>query len=261
MQQIELEVEMRDRTGKGPARKIRRDGKIPGVLYGQGKAVPLTINPKDLSKILHSASGENALISLKIKGAKAKQDRTAILRDFQTDPITGEVLHADLFEISMTQALRVKVPIEVIGGTPLGVKEGGVLQHNMREVEVECLPTLIPDRFSLDASSLKIGDAIHIRELTVPAGVKVLEEPDKVVISVAAPISEAKLEELLTATAKEVKEPELVGKAKEAEAEAETPEAKPGAEATAKPEAKGKKEEKEPASGGKEEKKEAKPKG
>jgi len=256
MQRVELEVELRDRTGKGPAREIRRDGKIPGVLYGQGKSTPLVLNPKELSKIFHSASGENALISLKIKGAKDKQDRTAILRDFQTDPISGVVLHADLFEISMTQALRIKVPVEVTGGIPMGVKEGGVLQHNLREVEVECLPSSIPDRFSLDASSLKIGDAIHIRELVVPPGVKVLEESEKVVVSVAAPISEAKLEELLTATAKEVKEPELVGKAKEAEGEAETAEAKPGAEA-AKPEAKGKKEEKEPASGGKE----AKPKG
>jgi large subunit ribosomal protein L25 len=259
MQQIELEVEVRESVGKGPARTIRRDGKIPGVLYGQGKATPLTLNPRDLSKIRHSASGENALINLKIKGAKGKQDRIAIFRDFQIDPITGEVLHADLFEISMTQALKVKVPVELIGGAPLGVKEGGVLQHNMREVEVECLPTAIPDRFSIDASSLKIGEAIHIRELTVPAGVKVLEDPDRVLISVAAPISEAKLEELLTATAKEVKEPEVIGKAKEdAEGEAGTAEAKPGAEG-AKPEAKGK--EKEPAAGGKEEKKEAKPKG
>jgi large subunit ribosomal protein L25 len=257
MQRIDLEVEMRDRTGKGPARGIRRDGKIPGVLYGQGKSTPLILNPKDLSKILHSPSGENALISLKIKGAKDKHDRTAILRDFQTDPISGEVLHADLFEISMTQALKIKVPLEVVGGTPAGVKEGGVLQHNMREVEVECLPSSIPDRFSLDASSLKIGDAIHVRELNVPPGVKILEESDTVVVSVAAPISEAKLEELLTATAKEVKEPELIGKAKEAEAEAEAAESKPGAEAASKSEAKGKKEEKEPASGGKE----TKPKG
>jgi large subunit ribosomal protein L25 len=256
MQQIELEVEVRDRVGKGPARQARRDGKIPGVLYGQGKAMPLTLNPRDLSKILHSSSGENALINLKIKGAKGKQDKTAILRDFQIDPITGEVLHADLFEISMTQTLKVKVPVEVVGA-PVGVKEGGVLQHITREVEVECLPTAIPDRFSIDASSLKIGEAIHIRELAVPADVKVLEDPDKVIISVAAPISEAKLEELLTATAKEVKEPELIGK-KEAEGEGEAAEAKPGAEA-AKPEAKGK--EKEPAAGGKEEKKEAKPKG
>jgi large subunit ribosomal protein L25 len=257
MQQIELEVEVRDRVGKGPARTVRRSGKVPGVLYGQGKATPLTLNPRDLSKILHSASGGNALISLKIKGAKGKQDRTVILRDFQIDPITGEVLHADLFEISMTQALKLKVPVEVVG-IPLGVKEGGVLQHNMREIEVECLPTAIPERFSVDASSLKIGEAIHIRQLTVPADVKVLEDPDSVVLSVAAPISEAKLEELLTATAKEVKEPEVIGKAKEAEGEAETAEAKPGAEA-AKPEAKGK--EKEAAAGGKEEKKEAKPKG
>ena len=260
MQQVELEVEVRELTGKGPAREIRREGKIPGVLYGQGKSTSLTLNPKDLSKILHSASGENALINLKIKGAKTKTNRTAILRDFQTDPITGQVLHADLFEISMTQAIRVKVPVEVAGGVPAGVKEGGVLQHNMREVEVECLPTAIPDRFSLDASALNIGDAIHVREMVVPPGVKVLEDSDKVLISVAAPISEAKLEELLTATAKEVKEPELIGKAKEEDAEAEGAEAKP-TEGQAKPEAKGKKEDKESASGGKEEKKEPKPKG
>src|SRR3990172_39932 len=135
MQQVELEVEVRELTGKGPAREIRREGKIPGVLYGQGKSTSLTLNPKDLSKILHSASGENALINLKIKGAKTKTNRTAILRAFQTDPITGQVLHADLFEISMTQAIRVKVPVEVAGGGPAGAKECGVFQHKKRAVE------------------------------------------------------------------------------------------------------------------------------
>src|SRR5215510_3350259 len=119
---FDLAVTVRDKSGKGAARSMRRSGKVPGVLYGQGECLLLTIVPDDLIKILKSHAGSTALISLTVNGAKAKPTRTALLRDFQVDPVTGEVLHADLFEISMDKPIRVKVPVHLIGGTPAGVK-------------------------------------------------------------------------------------------------------------------------------------------
>lgn len=232
MQRIEMTAEYREKSGKGAARSIRRAGKIPAVLYGEGHSLPLTLDPADILHVLHSGAGENALITLKLRGTKQDGERLTILRDFQLDPVTGKLLHADLFEVSLNKAIRVRVHIELIGEAPVGVKEGGVLQHTMREVEVECLPTSIPDRLEVDASQLKIGDAIHIRDLEVGEGVRVLGQPDQVVVSVAAPISEAKLEELLTT--KEAKEPEVITKGKEeaeegAKAEAKGPEPAPAA--------------------------------
>jgi large subunit ribosomal protein L25 len=262
MQRVDLEAEIREKSGKGMARQIRRSGKIPGVLYGGGKATPLVLNPADLTKILQSESGENTLINLKLKGTKPasgeKAATTAILRDFQRDPISNTILHADLFEISMTKAIRIRVPIEVTGEVPAGVKEGGVLQYNLRELEIECLPTMIPDHVPVNASHLKMGEAIHVKDLQAIEGIKVLEDPEMTVVSVAVPISEAKLEEILAGApaAAEVKEPELVGKEKKAEEEeaAAAAEAKPGekpeakaqaapAEKVEKPEGKGKKQE------------------
>ncbi len=244
MQRVELEVEPREESGKGVARSLRRAGRIPAVLYAEGKSRLLSIRPAELIKILKSASGENALINLKIKGGDLTQERTAILRDFQKDPITGALLHADLFEINMKKAIRVRVPIVMKGETPAGVKEGGVLSHNLREVEIECLPSVIPDHIELDAGPLMIGETIHVRDLGVAEGIKILEDMDLAVVSVAAPMSEAKLEEILAGTpAGEAKEPEVIGKAAEGEAEegaapGEAPGAKPGEKAEAKGEGK-----------------------
>ncbi|MBI3995152.1 MAG: 50S ribosomal protein L25 [Nitrospirae bacterium] len=258
MQRMDLEADQRQKSGKGAARTIRRTGRIPAVLYGDGKSSPLSLHPADLIRILKSESGENALINLKIKGEKSVETKTAILRDFQKDPVTGGILHADLFEINMNKAIRVRVPILVQGDLPEGVKEGGVLQHNLREIEIECLPSMIPDHLDVDAAHLKIGESIHVRDLSVQQGIRVLEDKDLAVISVAAPMSEAKLEEILAGTPAETKEPEVIGKKKEEEgeagAEAEAA-GKPGEKAEAKGEAKA------PKAGGKEEKKESGAKG
>jgi large subunit ribosomal protein L25 len=195
---------------------MRRAGKIPAVLYGQGECLLLTVNPEELVKILKSHAGSTALISLTVNGAKSKQNRTALLRDYQVDPVTGAVLHADLFEISMSKPIRVKVPIKVIGGIPAGVKEGGVLHHNMRDMHVECLPAALPDHIEVDASALTIGSGIHVREIGAREGVRFLDDVDQMVVSVAAPMSDAKLEALLTSAAGAPGEPEVVAKGKEA---------------------------------------------
>jgi large subunit ribosomal protein L25 len=226
---FELAVTVREQAGKGAARSMRRAGQVPAVLYGQGECLLLTVNPEGLIKILKSQTGSTALISLTVSGVKSKPNRTALLRDYQTDPVSGAVLHADLFEVSMSKPIRVKVPIQVIGGIPAGVKEGGVLHHNMRELHVECLPAAMPDHVEVDASALNIGDGIHLKELTTREGVRFLDDPDQMVLSVAAPLSDAKLEALLTSAAGPAAEPEVMVKGKEAAVAAE---GAPGAEAT-----------------------------
>lgn len=213
---FDLTVAVREQAGKGAARSMRRAGKIPAVLYGQGDCLLLTVNPEELIKILKSHAGSTALISLTVHGAKSKPNRTALLRDYQVDPVTGAVLHADLFEISMSKPIRVKVPIKIIGGIPAGVKEGGVLHHNMRDVQVECLPAALPDYIEVDASPLTIASGIHVKELGGREGVRFLDDADQMVVSVAAPISDAKLEALLTSGAGAAGEPEVVAKGKEA---------------------------------------------
>lgn len=214
---VDVTAEIRQQGGKGVARQLRRRGKIPAVLYGQGECLLLTLDPAAVTGLLRGHGGSTALINLNISGQTKKSNRTALLRDFQVDPVTEAILHADLFEISMTKAIRIKVPIRLIGGMPAGVKEGGVLHHNLRELHVECLPAAIPEAIEIDASGLDINQGVHMRDLAPIEGVRFLDDPDQMVVSVAAPMSEAKLEALLTsgAAVEEAKEPEVIGKGKE----------------------------------------------
>lgn len=234
---FDLAVTVREKSGKGAARQLRRSGKVPAVLYGQGECLLLTIEPEPLTKILKSQAGSTALITLTVNGAKDKTKRTALLRDFQVDPVEGYVLHADLFEISMDKPIRVKVPVHVIGGTPAGVKEGGILHYNTRELHVECLPAALPDHIKVDASALTIGQGIHLKEMAKFEGVRYLDDPDQMVVSVAVPMSDAKLEALLTSQAagpEGAKEPEVAAKGKAAAEGAEAG-AAPGAAGAAAP--------------------------
>jgi large subunit ribosomal protein L25 len=219
---FDMTGEMREQAGKGVARQLRRQGKIPAVLYGQEECLLLTLDPDGVRKILRSHAAGTALVSLTVTGAKSKTNRTALLRDYQVDPVSGQILHADLFEISMNKPIRVKVPVSVIGGVPQGVKDGGVLHHNLRQLNIECLPSALPDHIEVDASQLGIAQGIHVRELAQREGIRFLDEGDQMVVSVAAPMSEAKLEALLSSgvTAEEGKEPEVLAKGKEGEAAA-----------------------------------------
>ena len=236
--QFDVKVETREAVGKGIARTLRRQGKIPGILYGQGECIALTVDPAEIRKVLHSDSGSNSLLNLSIAKGGKEMKRTAMLRDYQLDPITGAILHADLFEVALNKTIRVRVPVAVTKGTPVGVAEGGILQHNMRELHIECLPGKIPAHMTVDPSHLKINQGIHVKEVPLTPGIKILDDPDMMVVSIAAPISEAKLEALLsTAPAGEgTAEPEVIGKGKEEEGvaeEAAAAAAKPGAAAPA----------------------------
>ncbi len=191
----DLEVERRDKAGKGVARQLRREGKIPGVIYGGGKSQFLAIEHNKARKLVLSQVGHTGLLTVRMPG---EAEKVAVLQDHQLDPITGAILHIDLFEVSMDKPLRVKVPVSIIGAAPVGLKEGGILHQPLRELHIECLPGLIPDHIEVTGTHLGVGDGIHVKEVEAPEGVKVLDDPELMVVHVATKISEAKLESLLT---------------------------------------------------------------
>lgn len=172
MRQTDLAVKLREATGKGVARKLRREGRIPAVFYGhKSESLSLSVNSKDLQVILNSETGSSTFLKLSIEGKK-KDDKMALIKDLQTDPVTYNLVHADFCEILMDEPITVEVPIKLTG-KPLGVEMGGTLQPIRRELEVKCLPKDLPDVIELDVSKLKVGDSIHIDDVTLSAGVEV----------------------------------------------------------------------------------------
>ena len=196
----ELEIEKREQAGKGVARQLRRQGKIPGVFYGGGKSEFVAMEHKVARNLVLAQAGHAGLLTVRISGS---EERIAVLQDHQIDPITGAILHVDLFEVSMTKPIRVNVPVMIIGEVPVGVKEGGILHQPMRELHIECLPAQIPDHVEINASGFGIGDGVHVKEVEVPTGVKILDDEDLMVAHVATKMSEAKLESLLAREAGE----------------------------------------------------------
>ena len=257
--QFDMKVASRTKVGKGVARSLRREGKIPGILYGQQECLAVTLEPSEVRKILHSESGSNALLNLNIASGNGDMRRTAMLRDYQVDPITGAILHADLFEVAMDKPVRVRVPVTVTEGTPVGVAEGGVLQHNLRELHIECLPGDIPASIVVDPTNLRVNQGIHVKEVPVSHGCRILDDPNMMVVNIVAPITEAKLEALLAATPAGggPAEPEVIGKKLEEGAEEEAG-AAAGGKAGAKPAAGAAPEAKEEKKEGKEPKAEKK---
>jgi len=187
MPEIVVEARPRADFGKNVNRRLRAQGLIPGVLYGARKqAVPVAVSPKEIGSILRSASGENTLFDLQLDGSRRK----VILKEFQVEPIKGRLLHADFYEVALDQTLEVTVHIE-LSGVPTGVKvEGGVLDFVTRELEVECLPTEIPERIVVDVSELALGKHVRVSDVKVPDRVKVLTDPDVVIAHVVAPRAE-----------------------------------------------------------------------
>ena len=217
METIEIHGEYRKKSGKGIARELRRQGKIPAVIYSKGTSQSLVLDPKELNAARHSSAGENAVIKVQIMGEDqaVTGSHTAILRDFQRDPLTGAIHHADLFEVSMADLIDVKVMIEITGSTPIGVKrDKGSLRHQLREVEVRCLPGDIPDHLDVDASDLGVGQTIHVSDIPLPEGVSVLDDGGLAVVSVTTTISEEKLEEMLSTTPEEAATPEVTSEKK-----------------------------------------------
>lgn len=213
MEKIQLKAEIREDAGKKPTKKIRNEGLVPAVVYKEGKeTVSLKINEKELVHVLKTKAGANVLIGLKIGGDKSK-DRTVLIKEVQRHPIKEQILHVDFQEISLTEKLTIDVPLVTKGEAEGVVKEEGVLEHVLWEVKVECLPADIPGKIEIDVTSLKIGDAILVKDIQPPAGVKILNAPDQTVVTVKMPHVEKPAEEV----AAEAVEPELIREKKEKE--------------------------------------------
>ena len=247
MEKIKLGAELREEKGKSKVKHLREMELIPGILYKGGKeAVSIKMKKRGLRDALHTAAGENVLISLTIEGKedkKGKKLHTCIIKEIQRDPLKDDIIHVDLNEISLTDKLKVKVPVVSHGEAEGTVKEGGVLDHVMWEVEVECLPADIPEKIEVEVSPMKIGDTVYVKDLQVPPAVKILNDPELTVFSVTPP---AKDEEPAAEELPEgAEEPELIekGKKEEEAVEGEGKEAKPKAKEE-KPKEEKKKEEK-----------------
>jgi large subunit ribosomal protein L25 len=233
MEQVKLEVKVRKETGKEVAKQAREKGTIPAVVYRKGEgSVPLYLDRKAMDLALRTSAGENALINLKIEGDEKTKSKTCIIKEIQHDPLSGKILHVDFNEISLTEAIKVEVPLSV-KGEAIGVKQdGGVLEHLLWEIQVECLPTDIPQKLEVDVSSMKIGDALFVKDIVVPKGVKILNDPGVRIFAVEKPI-EIKPEEVDAAAETAPSEPEVLKQKKPEEIAAED-EAKASAKAKAK---------------------------
>lgn len=209
MEKIAIAGQLRETNGKGNARSLRRSGFIPCVIYRQGKSTPIQINRKDIVKFVNSSMDEQKLINLTLNDGSSK---LALLKEYQSDPIKGELLHADFYEISMTSSLRVKIKI-VLSGIAVGVKrDGGILQRGTDEIDIECMPDKIPSAIHLDVTPLEIGDSYHVRDIKLDSDIKLLSDPDELVTTITAPAKIVSLEpstevvEPIVLSAKEPKE-------------------------------------------------------
>jgi large subunit ribosomal protein L25 len=208
-----LNAARRTETGKGAARSLRRDGRIPGVVYGHGEdTLSISLDAHDFGKLISGISVENTILELKIDGAT---DSRALIREVQWHPYKPVILHVDLYQVHAGEKVHLEIPIRV-EGNPLGVRDqGGVLQQVRHELSIECLPKDIPERITLDVSELEIGDSIHVRDIDVP-GATILAEGDLTLVTVVPPTL-AKVED--EEPEEGVIEPEVVGAAPEEEEE------------------------------------------
>jgi large subunit ribosomal protein L25 len=185
---LTVNASAREGVGKGPTRRLRAQGMIPAALYGEGgEAVAVAVNAKDIATILRSGSGHNTIFKLALPHADG-EPANVIIKDYQVDPVKGRLLHADLLRLSMTTLTTVNVSVETIGEPP-GVKsEGGILELQLREIEVECLPGDIPERLTVDVSNLQIGGHVTVADLVYDRDkVKVLADEHQIVAGVLAP--------------------------------------------------------------------------
>jgi large subunit ribosomal protein L25 len=184
-ERVKLEVRERETPGSRASSRLRKSGVIPGVLYGRGKKPhAIAVDERALRNVLMGPHGRHAILDVVLEGQKTTH--ASILKDFQVDPIRGRITHFDLHEVRLDQAITAQVAIELVGESP-GVKLGGVLSALVREVNVEALPLEVPDRLELDIGETEIGATLRVADLRAPDGVRILDDPDTVVVSVAAP--------------------------------------------------------------------------
>lgn len=193
MKKPKLKIELRDNTGKEINKKLRKEGIVPGVLYSPHDKENLILKVKtdELSKLLSAKS--HGLIDLEIDDGKKKINRLAIIKDLQYNSLKRQIVHVDFYGVTLKEKLTLEIDIELIG-EPIGVEEGGILQVELRKVEIECLPSQVPENLKADLSNLKVGDHISVGGMEIPEGVEVLTAPDRIVAAVVLP---TKIEEVV----------------------------------------------------------------
>ena len=181
MEEKNLTAELRKEFKKGASRRLRKAGRIPAVVYGHDEPVSVSISGREFHKAFHTIS-ESTLIRLAFDG----KEKQVLVKDYQEDIIRGEILHIDFYEVEMGKALQTHVPI-ILDGSPVGVREGGVLEHGIYELEIECLPKDLPAEVHVDITELNIGDSLHVSDITAPEGVTILNNADQTVAVCASP--------------------------------------------------------------------------
>jgi large subunit ribosomal protein L25 len=195
MEMRELTIRKRDGIGKGPARRLRRSGQVPATLYGGASPVNIAVAPKDILRLIHGHEGSTQLFRVTFEGAK--DGKMAIIRDMQFDPVSEHLIHVDLQEVAMDRTIQVSVAIHHVGES-VGVKDTqGILEMVLREVRVSCLPGNIPEYLEADVTNLAIHDVLTVKDLKCPEGVRILNDPNQAVVTVAPPAAE----EVVAATA------------------------------------------------------------
>ena len=193
-QRIKLDVKPRATGGSADSRRLRADGLVPGVLYGAGEqAHPFAVEERELRRVLTGEHGLHAILDVVFDGQKTAHH--AVLKEYQLDPVRPRLLHIDLHEVRLDRVIQSQVAVEPTGESP-GVKEGGVLTLVLRDVNVEALPMEVPDRLELDISAMTIGDSLRVADIVAPEGVKLLDDPDAVVVTVTPPTKVEEPEEV-----------------------------------------------------------------
>ena len=181
--ETKLQAEPRNDTGKGVARKLRAAGRVPGVLYGHGlDPVPLSVDSREMFHVLHQGAGANALVDLIVDG----KDHLAMAREIQRDHIHNTLIHVDFLAVSRTEKITVNVPVIEIGEAA-GVKEGGVVEHHLREISAECFPQDVPEHIEVDITDIELGGMVHVSDLVAPKGVTILTNPEDALLSIITP--------------------------------------------------------------------------
>lgn len=216
---MKIKVSKRNKVGTGPSRRLRVKGEIPGVIYGSDiEATPIKIDLAQWKEIIKAQESGKKLMELSIKGEREKKSYTIMIKEVQRHPITRDVLNVDFHSISLKEKVHVSIPIALVG-EPIGVKEeGGILEHHLREIDVECLPKDIPEHFDLNIDNLKIGDVLRVSDIKQEEEIEILLDPDDVILSIAVPsieeVEEEVVEEEEEIMEAEKKEPEVIGEKK-----------------------------------------------
>lgn len=210
MEKVVLEAKKRTEINKASRSALRKEGKVPAIIYSKHhEPLPLSISEREIHPLVFTS--KTSLISLNVEG---QEEQDCIIKDVQFDPVTEKIVHVDLLGLKKGEKIQIEVPVQLVGN-PIGIKEGGILQHNLHKLEIECLPTDIPEHLEIDVTNLKLGSSIHVSDLSFE-NIVILNLPDAMVASVTHPKVE---KEAAPAEGEEVKEPEVIAKGKTQEEE------------------------------------------